>query len=165
MQLNIIILFLATFFTGLMAGLFFTWSFSVTRGLSRLSDTNYIEAFQSLNKAILNPAFALVFWGSILSLILAAILHYQQPSSGNFWYLLTATIVYLIGSIVVTFAGNIPLNNLLETFQLNSSSVDEIKIKRTSFEGKWNSLNMIRTISSSLAFILLIIACINYYLK
>jgi uncharacterized membrane protein len=165
MQLNIIILFLATFFTGLMAGLFFTWSFSVTRGLSRLSDTNYIEAFQSLNKAILNPAFAMVFWGSILSLILAAILHYQQPPSGNFWYLLTATIVYLMGSIVVTFAGNIPLNNSLEKIQLNSSSLEEIKIKRTSFEGKWNSLNMIRTISSSLAFILLIIACINYYLK
>jgi uncharacterized membrane protein len=165
MQLNIIVLFLAAFFTGLMAGLFFTWSFSVTRGLTRLSDNNYIEAFQSLNKAILNPAFALVFWGSILSLIIATILHYQQPSSGIFWYLLTATVIYLFGGIAVTFGGNIPLNNSLEKFQLNSSSLEEIKLKRTSFESKWNRLNMIRTISSSIAFIILIIACINIFMK
>ena len=165
MQLNIIILFLAAFFTGLMAGLFFTWSFSVTRGLSKLSDTNYIEVFQSINKAILNPTFALVFWGSILSLILATILNYQQPSSSIFWYILTATVVYLIGSIVVTFAGNIPLNNSLENFKLNSSSLEEISLKRAAFESKWNRLNMIRTISSSIAFILLIIACINIYLN
>jgi uncharacterized membrane protein len=161
MQLNIIILLLATLTTGLMAGLFFAWSFSVTTGLSKLSDINYIEAFQSLNKAILNPAFALIFWGAILSLLLASILHYQEPSSGIFWYLLIATLVYLIGSIAVTFACNIPLNNSLEIFNLNSSSLEEIKVKRAAFESRWNRLNMIRTISSSIAFILLIIACIK----
>ena len=165
MQLNIIILLLATMTTGLMAGLFFAWSFSVTTGLSKLSDTNYIEAFQSLNKAILNPAFALIFWGAILSLPLATILHYQEPSSGIFWSLLIATLVYLIGSIAVTFAGNIPLNNSLEVFQLDSSSSEEIKLRRTTFESRWNRLNMIRTISSTIAFIVLIIACIKIYMK
>jgi uncharacterized membrane protein len=144
-----------------MAGLFFAWSFSVTTGLSKLSDTNYIEAFQSLNKAILNPAFGLIFWGSILSLIFATILHYQQPSSGIFWYLLTATVIYLFGSIAVTFAGNVPLNNSLENFNSKSSSLEEIKLKRVAFESRWNRLNMIRTVSSSIAFILLIIACIK----
>jgi uncharacterized membrane protein len=161
MQLNIIILLLATLTTGLIAGLFYTWSFSVTRGLSRLSDSKYIEAFQSLNKAILNFAFALIFWGAPLSLILATILHYQQPSSGIFWHLLIAALIYLIGCITVTFAGNIPLNNLLEKFNLESSSLEEIKLMRARFEDRWNRLNMIRTVSSSIAFILLLIACIK----
>ena len=165
MQLNNIILFITTLTTGLMAGLFYAWSFSVTTGLSKLSDTNYIEAMQSLNKAILNPAFFLIFWGSILSLILATILHYEQPLSSIFWHLLIATVVYLIGSIAVTFRGNIPLNNSLEIFKLNSSSVEEIKLQRTAFESRWNKLNMIRTISSSLAFIVLIIACFKTYLE
>ena len=165
MQLNNIILLIATLTTGLMAGLFYAWSFSVTTGLSKLSDTNYIEAMQSLNKAILNPAFFLIFWGSILSLMLATILHYEQPLSSIFWLLLIATVVYLIGSIAVTFSGNIPLNNSLEIFKLNSSSVEEIKLQRTAFESRWNKLNMIRTISSSLAFIVLIIACFKTYLE
>lgn len=161
MHLNIIILLLATLTTGLMAGLFFTWSFSVTRGLSNLSDTNYVEAFQSLNKAILNPAFAVIFWGSLLSLVLVTIMHYQQPLFEIFLYLLTASVIYLIGCIIVTFAGNIPLNNSLENFNLKSASLEEIKLKRAGFEGRWNSLNMIRTISSFIAFIILIIVCLK----
>ena len=161
MQFNMIILLLATLTTGLMAGLFFTWSFSVTRGLSKLSDTNYIETFQALNKAILNPAFVIIFWGSPLCLVLSTIIYYQQPLPGIFWYLLTALVIYLIGCIVVTFAGNIPLNNSLENLNLKSASLEEIKLKRAGFEGRWNSLNMIRTISSSIAFIILIIACLK----
>jgi len=148
-----------------MAGLFYAWSFSVTTGLSKLSDTNYIEAFQSLNKSILNPAFALVFWGSILSLILTTILHFLEPSSGIFWYLLIATLVYLIGSIAITFAGNIPLNNSLENFNLKSSTLEEIKLKRTAFEVPWNKLHLIRTLSSSISFIILIIACNKFHLN
>ena len=161
MQLNIFILFLATFFTGIMTGLFFTWSFSVTKGLARLSDDNYVKAFQSLNKAILNPAFGAVFWGAPLSLIISTILYYQQPLPGIFWHLLISAIVYLVGCIVITFAGNIPLNNSLEKFDLKASSSDDIKQKRAGFEGRWNRLNMIRTISSSIAFIVLIIACLK----
>ena len=165
MQLNNIILLIATLTTGLMAGLFYAWSFSVTTGLLKLSDTSYIEAMQSLNKAILNPAFFLIFWGSILSLILVTILHYEQPLSSIFWHLLIATVVYLIGSIAVTIVGNVPLNNSLEKFQLISSSLEEIKLQRAAFESRWNTLNMIRTISSSLAFIVLIIACFKTYLE
>ncbi|UCH64407.1 MAG: DUF1772 domain-containing protein [Ignavibacterium sp.] len=63
--------------------------------------------------------------------------------------------------IVVTFAGNVSLNNSLENFNLKTSSSVEIKLKRTSFAGRLNRLNMIRTVLSSTDFILLIIACIK----
>jgi uncharacterized membrane protein len=162
MELNKIILFFAILTTGLMAGLFYTWSFSVTRGITKLSDANYIEAMQSLNRAILNPAFFFIFLGSIISLPLATIIHYKQ--SNIFEYLLIATIIYLLGSIAVTFLGNIPLNNLLEAFKINSSTSQEITSLRQNFETKWNNLNMVRTVSSLMAFIVLIVGCIRNFI-
>lgn len=55
--------------------------------------------------------------------------------------------------------GNIPLNDLLDQKNLEDFSLDDAKKLRYEIETKWNHFNMIRTIASSFAFILLIVAC------
>ncbi len=55
------LLLITTLSTGLMAGLFYSWTISVTPGLARLNDENYLRAFQSMNRAIINPVFLIVF--------------------------------------------------------------------------------------------------------
>ena len=147
--------------TALMAGLFFAWSCSVTLGLARLSDEAYIAAMQASNKAILNPVFYSVFFGALLLLPLSTFLHYGQPVSMRFWFLLAATIVYLIGGFGVTILGNIPLNEALDGFNLQSASEEAIAMQRAKFEGRWNNLTIIRTIASTIAVILVIMACLN----
>ncbi len=157
---NIILVLTATT-TALMAGLFYAWSCSITLGLARLTDSAYIAAMQSTNRAILNPVFFISFIGTILLLPLSTILHYTQPLSLRFWFLLAATVVYLIGSFGVTVFGNIPLNESLDKFNLSAASEEMIAIKRTAFEGRWNQLNTIRTVASTLAIMLVVLACLS----
>ena len=57
------LLVITTLLTGLIAGLFYCWSISVTKGLALLPDREYLLAFQQLNRAILNPLFLTAFMG------------------------------------------------------------------------------------------------------
>ena len=66
MKSETIILALAILLTGLMAGIFFTWSNAVKPGIGKLSDIEYIVALQSMNRVILNNAFKIIFLGAII---------------------------------------------------------------------------------------------------
>jgi uncharacterized membrane protein len=153
----------AAIFTGLMAGLFYSYSCSVTIGLGKLPDEQYIAAMQSINRSIQNPVFFISFFGALILPPIATYLNYSQKASASFWLLLTATILYLAGSFGVTALGNIPLNNALESFNLSAASKEAISIQRLNFETAWNTLNIIRTISAILSFILILFACLNYF--
>ncbi len=157
---NILLVITATT-TALMAGLFYAFSCSVNLGLARLSNAKYISAVQSINRAIQNPIFFAAFFGAPILLPLSVILHYNQPLSVRFWFLLAATIIYLIGTFGVTIFGNVPLNNTLDRFDLQMASKKEIAVQRDNFEGRWNNFNTIRTVSSTLAIILVVIACLS----
>lgn len=154
---NIILTLTATL-TALMAGLFYAWSCSVMLGFARLNDREFVSAMQKTNRAILNPVFFASFFGAPIFLVISTFLHYGFP---RFWLLFSATIIYLIGNFGVTMFGNVPLNNTLDQFNLESATDEEIARQRINFERPWNNLNTIRTISSTLALILVIIACLN----
>ena len=161
MRIQAIILIIATFTTGIMAGIFFAWSNAVTAGLARLTDMEYLRAFQSMNRTILNPIFFLTFFGPAILLPISSYQHFKIMATTPFWMLLAASMAYLIGVIIVTFAGNIPLNKILDESVLGEFSSSETKFLRENFENKWNSLNWIRTYSASAAFLLLIIICLT----
>lgn len=156
-----IILLLAVVTTAMLAGFFYGWGASVMPGLRRVSDREYVTAMQSINRAILNPVFFLSFLGPLVLLPLSAYLHYGQPVTTRFYLLVAATIVYYI-SFGVTIFGNVPLNDMLDKFNL-SSSEQAFSMQRAKFEMAWNRLHMIRTIISVLAFILGVMACLSQH--
>ena len=84
-----IILLVATLLTGLSAGLCFTWNNAVTTGIGRLSDINYLQAFQQMNRTILNPLFFIVFFGPVLLSLIATYTH-RISYTPIFWMLLAA---------------------------------------------------------------------------
>lgn len=147
--------------TSLMAGLFYAWSCSVTPGFQRLTDASYITVMQSCNRAIQNPVFFAGFFGALVLLPLCTFLNYSQPLTPRFWLLLAASVCYIAGTFGVTVVGNVPMNELLDKFDLQSATPEAISTMRAQFEGRWNNLNMIRTLSSVLAVILVIIACLS----
>lgn len=153
-----IVLLLAVFTMAMLAGFFYGWGASNIPGLRRVSDREYVTVMQSINRAILNPVFFLAFMGPLLLLPLSAWLHYGQPVTTRFYLLVAATIVYYI-SFGVTIFGNVPLNNMLDKFDLNASE-QAFSIQRLKFEMPWNRLHMIRTVISSLAFVLGVLACL-----
>ena len=159
MKLANIILVITATLNALVAGFFFAWSVSVTLGLARVSDSEYVSVMQSINRAIQNPVFFAAFFGAQIFLPICLFLFYAQTS--RFWLLLAATVIYTIGVMGVTIFGNVPLNNRLDSFDLKTANQQEISLQRTNFEGTWNNLNMVRTIFSTLAVILIIFACLE----
>ena len=143
--------------TALMAGFFFAYSYSVNPGLNRLSDTAYVAAMQSINRAILNPGFFIVFFGAPVLLLLSTYLHYRQPVSPRFWFLLAATVVYVVGGLGVTMWGNVPLNEALDAFNVQSATAPDIAAQRVRFEAPWNNLHRVRTLATVLALVLVLI--------
>lgn len=67
--------------TSLMGGFFFAFSAGVMRALSRLPAPTGIAAMQSINRAVLNPVFLSVFFGTALLgfvLVVLAVSRWQE---------------------------------------------------------------------------------------
>ncbi|MEE9361140.1 MAG: DUF1772 domain-containing protein [Cellulophaga sp.] len=158
MKTETIILVLATLSTGVMAGIFFTWTNAVTPGIGTLSDMGYLRALQSMNKAILNTSFRIVFITSIITVVLAPLFYYKAFPNYLFWILTAVFIIHWVGVFGVTLLGNIPLNRMLDNTNLETISVENAKILRNTIETKWNNLNLIRTVSSTISFLILLIS-------
>lgn len=158
MELSIksLTLFAAVLLTGLSAGLFYAWQVSVIPGTRKVMDMTYLESMQSINRAILNPAFFLVFFGSAILLTISTI---QQFKYGlPFWFILAATIIYWIGTFGVTAFGNVPLNDALEALNLETLTEQKVIEFRKHYEQKWNRLHLIRTVFSVLSFLLSLVS-------
>lgn len=157
LSVHTITLLASTLLTGLSAGLLFTWANAVTTGLARLDAIGYLKAFQQMNRTILNPAFFLVFVGAgFVSLATAFV--YRGYSSALFYLLLVAALLYVMGVLLPTGMGNIPLNNILDKADLANVSLQEAQNLRAVFEVRWNNFHLLRTICASLSFGLLLLA-------
>lgn len=155
-----IALLIAAFTTALIAGLFYAYSCSVNAGLGRLPDAGYLAAMQAINREILNPLFFMSFMGTLILLPVSTWLQYGHPVSARFYLMLAATLVYAIGTFGVTVLGNVPLNNALDGFPIQSASPEMIHEQRELFEKPWNRLHSIRTIANAIALILVLLACV-----
>ena len=163
MKSETIILALAILLTGLMAGIFFTWSNAVKPGIGKLSDIEYLTALQSMNRVILNNAFKIIFLGAIIVVALVPVFYFNLYPKNIFWLFVFTLVIYWIGVFGVTVSGNIPLNEILDKTNLESITHEEIKTLRKSIELKWNNYNLIRCISSGITFILLIVSFLTLY--
>lgn len=158
MKYETIILALAILLTGLMAGIFFTWSNAVKPGIGKLSDIEYLRALQSMNRVILNNAFKIIFLGAIIVVALVPVFYFNLYPKNIFWLFVFTLVIYWIGVFGVTVSGNIPLNEILDKTNLESITSEEIKTLRKSIEVKWNNFNLIRCISSAITFLILIVS-------
>lgn len=153
-----LVLIITAVLTALIGGLFYAYSCSVVLGLGKLSDTEYLKAMQNINREILNPVFFMSFMGTVIFLPVATFLFRgQQPV---FIFLLLATVAYLIGVFGVTVAGNVPMNDTLDKFDISGSTAEAIRQMRENFENRWNFLNNIRTVFSVISIIFVVCACI-----
>ena len=155
-----IVLVLATLLTGLTAGLCFTWNNAVTPGIGQLVDMGYLRSFQEMNRAIINPIFLIVFFGPFF-LHIANIFLFKSSSGTLLWMVMASAALYIIGLVAVTIFGNVPLNEILDKTDLMQASAEELKLLRDKFEVKWNRFHLIRTVSTVLSFLLLLIICLS----
>lgn len=161
MEINfkIIVLLLGILFTGLTAGLCFTWSNAITPGIGRLDDLGFLQSFQAMNRAIINPSFLIVFFTPVVFLSVNAFLN-RNAHPVTFWSFLLAAVLFLIGIGLITIFKNVPLNEMLDKTVLENLSSIELKELRARFEKPWNRWHIQRTLTSIMAFALLLIGII-----
>jgi uncharacterized membrane protein len=98
---------------GLIGGAFFAFSTFVMKALGRLQPAQGIAAMQSINIVVINPRFMLPFLGTAamcVFLAVASLRAWHRPGSA---YLLAGSLLYLIGTLLVTIVFHIPRNNAL----------------------------------------------------
>lgn len=157
-----LILLAATLSATMAAGLFYAYSCSVNPGLGRLNDTAYLQAMQSINRAILNPVFFLTFLGTVVLLPLAVWCTWRPHPGTATWCFLAAAILYIIGVFGVTIGGNVPLNDALDKFNIASATSETITQQRLAFETAWNRFHSIRSIASVFSAAAAILGCLTY---
>jgi len=140
--------------TGLMAGLFFGWSVSVIPGTRLVDDDTYVATMQHINRAIINPGFVVPFMVTPIALLAAAFAQRRIGNDRAAILLTAATGVYVIGLLGVTMAGNVPLNNALDSFDQVASNTEAVRDRRASYERLWNRWHTIRSSAVVLAFTL-----------
>lgn len=159
-----IALVLATFLCFLVAGFLFAFAVVVMAGIRKLNDREFIRAFQAMDGIIQNnqPIFMVVWLGSVVALILAAALGVGHVGATERWILVVATLAYLFGVQLPTFTINVPLNNRLQSLNVDAMDESAQKAARGAFEGRWNRWNAVRTAVSWFVSLLLTVLVLEY---
>jgi uncharacterized membrane protein len=151
-----VLLLLSALGSGLMAGVFFAFSNFVMAALARLAPAEGIRAMQAINVTVLNRLFLATFLGtgvtSVAAMVIAAVWRRGDPGT---LYCLMAGALYLIGSILVTMRGNVPLNNALAALD---PTHPESATRWSDYVHNWTRWNHVRTIACAVATALFIFA-------
>ncbi len=130
---------------GLVAGVFFAFSTFVMNALARLQPKEGIIAMQSINITAINPLFMVALFGTAVACIFLAVssvLKWHQPSAA---YLLIGSLLYLIGTVLVTIAFNVPLNDALAIAKPDSTEGANLWAR---YLTNWTFWNHVRTIAA-----------------
>ena len=139
-------------------------------GLAKLENGPFLHAFKVIDGVIQNsqPIFVVVWLGSILSLVVLAlttILSWlimgsdDDLSRTEVLLILIATVSYLTGQYT-TFTINIPLNNRIQSLNIDLTDDLSRSLERDHFETRWNVANEIRTVLFGVASLLLLITLV-----
>jgi uncharacterized membrane protein len=139
----------------LVAGVFFAFSTFVMSALARLHPKEGIVAMQSINITAINPWFMIALFGTALACLLQAIASLLQWHEPGAVYLLVGSLLYLVGTILVTIACNVPLNDALAIAKPDSTEGANLW---TRYLSNWTLWNHVRTIAAFGAAALLTIA-------
>lgn len=143
--------------TGLMAGLYAAFSYSVMPGLRRADDRTFVGAFQQINIAIQNPLFFIIFTGPLIFTTIAVVLEFRADDGTALPWLIAGLLLYA-ATVAITAAVNVPLNNRLDAVGTPGTSPDALATltaARTAFEARWIRWNHARAVLSVAALLVL----------
>lgn len=134
---------------GLIAGLYFAFSTFILQAFDRLGPEPAAEAMNAINVRIQRSLFMPLFLGTTLTglaLAVIGLLHLRSPGGAA---MLAGGAVHVLGMFVVTMVFNVPLNNALVA---RGGEAWSFYLRR------WLPWNHIRTLASTIASALFIVA-------
>lgn len=140
--------FIAGLGCGLAAGIFYAFSALVMKALARIPAPQGIAAMQSVNLSVINPWFLAAFFGpAVVCVALGIFLPFGWHRPGTL-FILAGSLFYLVGTMFVTFAFNVPLNDTLATVDPASS---DGATQWASYLTTWTNWNHVRTAAALMA--------------
>ena len=148
----------ATFLGSLMAGFLFAFAVVVMPGIKNLDDREFLSSFQAIDRVIQNnnPMFMVMWLGSTLSLIIAAVMAIKYESALDRTLLVSAALASIFLIQLPTMTINIPLNNKVQALDVKTLDADAVSLAREEFESRWNRWNVIRTVVATLVLAILL---------
>jgi uncharacterized membrane protein len=147
----------ATLTMGLTTGAFALYAHTVMPGLNHNDDRTFVAAFQSMDRAIINPWFMLTaFLGAIVFTLAAVLTNIGRDPLP--WAAL-ALALYVV-AVVITFAVNVPLNDALKAAGDPDRISDLAAVRERFDEARWATFNLVRTLLSAGAFVSLMWALV-----
>ena len=137
--------------SALVGGIFFAFSSFIMKALAGVPSAEGIGAMQSINVVVINPWFLGAFFGTaVLSLVAGglALAGWGSPSASLF---LGGALFYLVGTILVTMLGNVPLNNQLAAVSATDPAARDVW---EHYLGRWTMWNHVRTAAAMVAALL-----------
>ena len=140
---------------GLAAGVFFAFSALVMDGLARAEAPTGIAAMQWINRRAPTPAFLVAWLGTGALCVGVAVWTALQGADRRAVLAIAAAVVYAGGSVGLTFARNIPLNDALERMDPDAAATARFW---RNYVRRWTAYNHVRTAASLAAAALLTVA-------
>jgi uncharacterized membrane protein len=143
------VLIAATVLTGMAAGAIALYAHTIMPGLKKTDDRTFVAAFQSIDRAIINPWFMLGgFAGALVCTAAAALTHLGRDALP---WILAALVLYLV-AVVIAIAVNVPLNDAIKAAG-DPDHIRDLGAVRDRFdETRWAAWNLVRVATSVAAF-------------
>ncbi|GAA1727336.1 DUF1772 domain-containing protein [Isoptericola hypogeus] len=142
---------LSALVTGLAGGVFYAFSTFVTAGLRRLDPGDAAAAMAAINSDAVRPPFMTLFGAAVVVPAAAAVVGLVGGHDGA-WFLAASAAVSLAGMLVVTVAGNVPLNNGLMAHRDAAGWA--------AFDRPWSRWNHVRTVACAAACLLAVLGLV-----
>jgi uncharacterized membrane protein len=137
---------------GLSGGATFAFSNFIMRALDRLPPAEAVRAMQAINVTAINPLFMVTLLGTGAAAFALTVA--QMLRTGLDHWLLAGTAIYILGVVLVTIAGNVPLNEALAEVSPSASTATTW----TAYAKPWTTYNTLRTAAAAAASVTFMLA-------
>lgn len=156
-----VVLFVAVMSSGILAGFFLTYGFTIMPGLATTEDQVFVEAFQGLERMFGTFEFGInwpVILGYLCGPVVMAVAMALHRKSGPILKWLLAAFVLTIATIAISQIFNVPLNDAI-TAAGDPTGTGAAQVRADFREDWWRTWNLARSATAVGAF-----ACLSWAL-
>lgn len=163
MELIQIAVLVSALFCSLVAGLVLTFAIVVMPGIRTLGDLGFLKSFKAMDRVIQDnqPIFMVVWLGSAVVMLATTAVGFWRLEGLDRILLIVTCVIYIFGVHVPTVTINIPLNNHLQSQDLDTMTESAIVETTAQFEARWLRWNTIRTVVAILSTVLLLVLLVR----
>ena len=140
---------LAALGCAMMAGVFFAFSAFVMKALARLPAEQGVAAMQAINVAAVTFAFMAALFGTAMACGALAVWALCAWSERFAPYLLVGSLLYLVGTVLLTIAYHVPRNDALARVEPHSGDAESHWVRYLSGWTAWNHVRAAAAIAGA----------------